>query len=666
MADTGKRPVNARSPLFQRRQGVQQQQQTTPTHHHIQFISQQSPMPNPRQLFPDTSRAKRAFHLTNSPNNRGTTSPYGAINTSPMRINTGGYNMAAASPGGPGTPKPKQVPLRTTKLSQKLVLFPEDEGEEDEGDDTFDLQDQIDDGFQEDRRSRRRGLHGRAPTASEMMTKEQRNARGLSRVVAYCTAEGYDYKRLIPYLKQHHNVYPRLYDEALYAAYHFPLVPGKTSKFQSGPPIRSPGGGSILDKQLERYEENTNDGVYSRSVEDAEVEEQRGRRFRRSASGRDLTDIEYQQRMLDQQTRRARSGSAASSIRSRNGHATDGSARKLKNRRRPSRQSRRGDVDADSSDMGETRADIQQGDYFQSHVDETPLDASANTITTAGVPAGEGEGVSTDVDGHQSTMDDAGASIVPVTPTTAVTPGATTTTPFMGGEVFFFDYGVVVFWNFTVEQEEWILSDLAQFEIKRLPADDIQTEEFHFEYVGYTTTPRIYNDMITLRGGNHMIKLTISHAISQSVKLALYECQMDDTIDDTKIIPIQLAETGKLNYSRPQITKISGHLFQLRMNVDLVSNVLDTPEIFWSEPELQPLYNAIRGYLEIGQRAKVLSDRCLVISDLLTMLRDDLASNNMNYITWIIIVLIVIAVIVAAGEIVVKYLNHFGPEEALF
>lgn len=81
---------------------------------------------------------------------------------------------------------------------------------------------------------------------------------------------------------------------------------------------------------------------------------------------------------------------------------------------------------------------------------------------------------------------------------------------------------------------------------------------------------------------------------------------------------------------------------------------LDSPEIFWSEPELQPLYDAIRGYLEIGQRAKVLSDRCLVISDLLTMLRDDLASNNMNYITWIIIILIVIAVVVAAGRVHTK------------
>lgn len=33
------------------------------------------------------------------------------------------------------------------------------------------------------------------------------------------------------------------------------------------------------------------------------------------------------------------------------------------------------------------------------------------------------------------------------------------------------------------------------------------------------------------------------------------------------------------------------------------------------------------------------------------MLRDDITSNNMNYITWIIIILIVIAVIVAAGKV---------------
>jgi len=33
----------------------------------------------------------------------------------------------------------------------------------------------------------------------------------------------------------------------------------------------------------------------------------------------------------------------------------------------------------------------------------------------------------------------------------------------------------------------------------------------------------------------------------------------------------------------------------MRMNVNLVSNVLDTPEMFWSEPAFKELYKAIRG-----------------------------------------------------------------------
>ncbi|KAF9092008.1 hypothetical protein BGX23_004688 [Mortierella sp. AD031] len=631
---------NARSPLFQRRQQQQQRQQrasnNTPSHYqhqnHVQFISS-SPLPNPRQLFPDTSRAKRAFHPANGSNSAGGT-PYGAINASPMRINTSGANALAYQHGymtpGPGTPKQKQVPLRTTKVSQKLVMLPEDQEEADEDDIELPegpFSDQLMDPFRDEItefRGRRRGLHGRAPTHSELLTKEQRNTKGLARVIAYCTAEGYDIKKLSAYLKANHGVHPRLYDEALYAAYHFPLIPGKTTRYMSGPPIRSPGGGSVLDKQLEQYEDNTG-GDYSRSLE--RESNQAEAAFRRSNSGRDLTNEEYHQELQDH----------ADVIASGSGSV---GSKRLKNRRRAgSRASRHIEDDngltMTDQDTSTSTALEQHQDYFSEAADPTQsaLKEPAN---------GTGD--------SSETM---------FTPTQTHVHIA----PFMGGEVFFFDYGVTVFWNFTVEQEAWILDDIAQFESKRLLPDDFQTEEFHFEYAGYST-PRIYNDMITLRGGNHMIKLTIAHAISQSVKLALYECQMDDTIDDTKIIPIRLAQTGKLNYSRPQITRISGHLFQLRMNVDLVSNVLDTPEIFWSEPELQPLYDAIRGYLEIGQRAKVLSDRCLVISDLLTMLRDDLASNNMNYITWIIIILIVIAVIVAAGEIVVKYLSHFGSDGA--
>lgn len=80
--------------------------------------------------------------------------------------------------------------------------------------------------------------------------------------------------------------------------------------------------------------------------------------------------------------------------------------------------------------------------------------------------------------------------------------------------------------------------------------------------------------------------------------------------------------------SRVAINKKIGHLFIMRINVNLVSNVLDTPEIFWSEPALEPLYQAIRGYLEISQRVDLLNQRVGVISDLLDMLKEHLNSSH--------------------------------------
>jgi uncharacterized Rmd1/YagE family protein len=109
--------------------------------------------------------------------------------------------------------------------------------------------------------------------------------------------------------------------------------------------------------------------------------------------------------------------------------------------------------------------------------------------------------------------------------------------PFTGGEVFIFDYGVVVFWNFRRAEELLMLEDLAEFSVRPFrdnPDEDLQIEEMHFQYDTSQLKPRIFNDMITMKTGNHMIKLTLSHGLSQSAVLARYEDIMDKTIDVRK------------------------------------------------------------------------------------------------------------------------------------
>ena len=88
-------------------------------------------------------------------------------------------------------------------------------------------------------------------------------------------------------------------------------------------------------------------------------------------------------------------------------------------------------------------------------------------------------------------------------------------------EVFLFDYGVVVIWGMSLKEEKRFLKEIEKFENEKLASDDMEVENFNFYYTREYQA-RIYNDFITLRDkGNYMIKLAISHALAQSVKVSI-------------------------------------------------------------------------------------------------------------------------------------------------
>lgn len=83
-------------------------------------------------------------------------------------------------------------------------------------------------------------------------------------------------------------------------------------------------------------------------------------------------------------------------------------------------------------------------------------------------------------------------------------------------------------------------------------------------------------------------------------------------------IPRTLASSGELKLRRRDALKLTGRLFQLRRDINLVSNVLDVPKLFWSEASLKDLYDAVREYMEIGPRVTVLNEKLAVASDLVS------------------------------------------------
>ena len=221
-------------------------------------------------------------------------------------------------------------------------------------------------------------------------------------------------------------------------------------------------------------------------------------------------------------------------------------------------------------------------------------------------------------------------------------------------EVFLFEYGTVVIWGMTLQQEQRFLKDISKFESEKLSSDDVQTENFNFYYTREYQA-RIYNDFISLREKkNYMTKLAISHALSQSVKVkhlhttlllrlwqltliqtSLFEDLVSTTIATTTPLPEQIALTGSIALTRRQITMQIGQLFILRINIHLQGSVLDSPELMWAEPQLEPVYGAVRSYLEMDQRVGLLTERLDVIADLLAVLKDQVGTKHGEYLEWI-------------------------------
>ncbi|KAK0192272.1 hypothetical protein F5146DRAFT_1102289 [Armillaria mellea] len=205
-------------------------------------------------------------------------------------------------------------------------------------------------------------------------------------------------------------------------------------------------------------------------------------------------------------------------------------------------------------------------------------------------------------------------------------------------EIFLFEYGTVVIWGMAEAQEKRFLSSLKRFEIEKLAPEDVEMEDLNYYYANYS---RIYNDVITLRkGSSYMTKLSLSHALSQSVKCSLFEALISNTIEDTKDIPEIISETGKIGMPHKEIMQNIGQLFLLRTNINSVGSVLDSP----SFPDLQPLYDTARSYLEIPQRVILLNSRVEVLQDMLQLLKESVSSRHAERLEQVVIVLIAIEI----------------------
>jgi len=207
---------------------------------------------------------------------------------------------------------------------------------------------------------------------------------------------------------------------------------------------------------------------------------------------------------------------------------------------------------------------------------------------------------------------------------------------------FYFSYGVAVFWGFPLAEEKTLLQEIKPFE--NLPLEHIEDDEITFSY---GTHLNVVGDEFTLPSSDPSTKLAISLGIGQSTKLTVYETAIQKQIEETKHLPEELAKKGRISLSRKEISKKMGQLFIERNLINLHSDILDTPEIFWEYTELEPFYIKASNHFDIARRVDILNKRLNIVHELFEILGEQLEHQHASALEWIIIWLIAIEIILA-------------------
>ncbi len=241
------------------------------------------------------------------------------------------------------------------------------------------------------------------------------------------------------------------------------------------------------------------------------------------------------------------------------------------------------------------------------------------------------------------------------------------------GDVFLFDYGVVACWGLSPAQEAAVLEALLApggAAVSALPAGLRERDVFEVCYAPVAapagSSPSkglisILNGVITLDSrfaGDALAQLAVSHAISQSTKLCVFETRVTRLAETSAYIPTTLAATGVVRMPRREATRLTGQLFLQRSAVNLLSTVLDVPAFFWdAADELQGLYSQVTKYLELKNRVAVLNARYQVLEAMLLMVQAQLNEHHASRLEVIIIVLIAIEIGLGLAEL---WLLHTG------
>ncbi|XP_065840358.1 required for meiotic nuclear division protein 1 homolog [Oscarella lobularis] len=203
----------------------------------------------------------------------------------------------------------------------------------------------------------------------------------------------------------------------------------------------------------------------------------------------------------------------------------------------------------------------------------------------------------------------------------------------------------MVSWNLSKPQLVEARKIIAAAQLHPYANSLVERENEEFSYSYERANSQLANGQIVLKEdtdqkNQRLERLAFSNAMALSVKLAMWECALDEFIESINWVPQSLKEGQLRKLSRKNVLQKTGTLVALSHEINLRSDLLENPDFYWDRPQLEELYSQTCKHLDVHFRTRVVNKKLDHCSDLVELLRTQLNERHSHRLEWLIICLI--------------------------
>lgn len=220
--------------------------------------------------------------------------------------------------------------------------------------------------------------------------------------------------------------------------------------------------------------------------------------------------------------------------------------------------------------------------------------------------------------------------------------------PRQAKDIFFFEDGAFVCWGTTLAEETLWQAQLEGFKEDFLLSSQVSMFQ-EVVRVYQSASPGVHNDCVVLGDTSddalNQQQLSFSYSLVRSLKLDVLETLMENALERMRDLPTNL-KMGRLPTYRKS-RELVGEQLELRGMINLYSQLLETPELYWEEPFLQKLFEEMELNLEIADRIQTLNQRLSHAQEITTIAHTYLHDREGRWMEIAIIALITLEVVFA-------------------